>query len=1155
MYYVILVRVYFKTGITKTLIQQCILFIFCCLLLSWNKASYAQTKVRVGVQKVWGEQAARRMWQPSIDYLNQHITSHHFTLVPLSLRQTRSAIAQQEIDFITTNPENYIGLEASHGISRLLTLVKLHQGIPSSRFGAVILTRRDRNDINKLADLRGKSFMAVSETAFGGFQMAWLELKRHRIDPFKDFSSFKFSGFPQDKVIHAIANKEVDAGTVRTDTLEHMAHAGLIKLADFKVLARKTSPGFPFAHSTPLYPEWPLASLKHTPADLAKAVAVALLNMPSHSTAAQAASSHGWTVPLDYHTVRELMQELKLGPFSHASQLTLKTVFIKFWWVFLLFLMLICPPTIAYVKALQLRIKKYQDYATTESDWNNALNFLDEPFCMVDLDDRLLRANHAFYKKIGHQAEHAIGQSVALFFHAPGEEQHCKICQARKERRDAVIIMETDDPLNKNGEPVEIRVNVVRDNNNQATAIIQGFRSLAQIRQAETALRENEIRLRSILDATPDPLLIANEQGKITLINREFENCYGYTREEVVGKKLEYLVPDSVKLNHVNLRNQYMHNPVTRPKVQSPGLFCMHKSGRKVPVEISLSPLTTDEGLFVTAAIRDISVRLEAEKELRRLASFAQKSPLPIIELTTSGEISYLNPLAEKLFPNLEAEGLNLVLIQQFDTLLAQLQKNNNELSRSVEINGAAYDQKITYEEEQELIRIYFWDTTRIRDMRREMAYQASHDSLTNLFNRQEFEFRLQQALETVEYENKKHVLCYIDIDQFKIINDTCGHTIGDELIKQISTVIMSNLRESDILARLGGDEFGLLLMGCPVDNAHHIAEKIRASIEAFRFYLDSKNYKFTISIGMVPISEKGLTANDVLAAADTACYIAKESGRNNIHIYNPNDATSTRHSKEMSLVNEIHAALDENRFELYAQEVLNPLDEKKTFYEILLRMREPGGELITPLAFLPAAERYGLMLLIDKWVIQNTMHTFCSAEFQDINVSINLSGQTLSDENILNYIIRLFGETGFDSQRLIFEVTETAMVANFTAALRFITTLKSTGCRFALDDFGSGFSSFAYLKNLPVDLIKIDGLFIRDINHDFVNAALVESFIQIGQRLNLATVAEFVENEVILNTIKPMGIDYVQGYAIGYPMPIEELKKMHRSKQLLRKH
>lgn len=1115
------------------------------IIFIWPYSISAKQEIRIGVQTIWGKQVSQKMWQPTIDYLNQHQTEYRFSLHILKLSETESAVRDKQIDFIATNPGNYVELEASHDITRLLTLNKLRQGIPSTQFGAVIFVRADNKEIKSIYDLRGKSFAGVTETAFGGFQMAWRELKSHGIDPFKDFMPLSFSGFPQDNVVYAVRDKKVAAGTVRTDTLERMAREGLINLGQYRILGKKSSTDFPFLHSTPLYPEWPLAKLKHTSPALAKLITSSLLNMPDNSPAARAIQSVGWTVPLNYHPVRELMQELTIGPYRYTAKLTLKLVFKKYWWLVIIIFASIAPPLVAYIKQLQKKVRSNFQLAREEAEWNHALDFIDEPICMVDLKDRLIRANNAYYKVMKTTPGQAIGEDISLYCHTNTNSDSCPICQARKSKIDTIVTLEVDDPYNKNNFPVEASINLIHDKSNDPIAVIQSLRDLSHVRKAEAAIRQSESRMRGLLNATPDPLLIVNEQGIITLANRIFEQQFGYKTNETIGKNVDYLVPNATQINHTALRKAYMQNATARPKLFGLALHCLHKDGRSIPVEISLSPVKTDEGTLIAVALRDITARLEIEKELSRLASFPEQSPIPIIEFRSNGELTYVNPLANKLFADIDNETDKHVLLQNTLSLKRELTDNDNELIRDIEINGITYEQKITYDPLLGLIRIYFWDITKLRDMTRQMTYQATHDSLTRLINRGEFEFQLEQALHSVEHENKQHVLCYMDLDQFKIVNDTCGHIAGDELLKQISTLLLSSLRESDTLARLGGDEFGLLLIGCPVNTARTIAEKLRSSVEDYRFTWQDKNFKIGISIGLVPILEKSMTVSKLLSAADTACYIAKERGRNRIHTYNPEETLSAKHTSEMNWVHRIHKALEEERLILYCQQILNIANPSQLYYEILIRMRGEDGEIIPPLAFLPAAERYGLIAHIDKYVIDHTLKAFSAPELRNVDLSINLSGQTLSDHNIMNFIISTINEYNFDAERLTFEVTETAMVANLTDAIRFISTLKGLGCRFALDDFGSGFSSFAYLKNLPVDIIKIDGSFVRDMLTDPINAVMVESMIYIGHNMNLKTVAEFVENVDILNALQVLGIDYVQGYGIAHPIALTELQSI----------
>jgi len=502
----------------------CILFLF-----SFTQNNYAAEKeVKIGVLAIWGEKIAHRMWQPTMDYLNKTIPEHNFILKPLNLGQTAEVVKQNNIDFILTNPGNYIELEARFGISPLATLLTKKQNKNLSRFSAIIFTRHDRNDIQLIEDLYNKSFMAVAKNAFGGFRMAWRELNLQGINPFEDFSSLQFSGFPQDKVVYAVLNGKIDAGTVRTTTLERMATEGLIDINKFKILNRKPASHFPFLHSTQLYPEWPIAKLKNTSNELAKLVTAALLALPADNAAAKQALSSGWIEPLDYFLVKKLYKDLDLPPYKKKQP----GFFEQYWGQSLLFFLVFLQPVFLYIIKLRInsRIDK-EKLALSETEWANALDFLDEPIYMADLDDRIIRANKAYYKNYNTNAEEAVGQLVTRFSHPEGEEDiPCKICQARKDLIDTVIILEADDPVNKANVPLEISIKVIRNRNNLPVGIIQKIRDLTESLETEKAIRGSELLFKELINATPDPLIVAKANGTISLVNAQFEKEFGYSR-------------------------------------------------------------------------------------------------------------------------------------------------------------------------------------------------------------------------------------------------------------------------------------------------------------------------------------------------------------------------------------------------------------------------------------------------------------------------------------------------------------------------------------------------------------------------------------------------------------------------------------------------
>lgn len=440
-------------------------------------------------------------------------------------------------------------------------------------------------------------------------------------------------------------------------------------------------------------------------------------------------------------------------------------------------------------------------------------------------------------------------------------------------------------------------------------------------------------------------------------------------------------------------------------------------------------------------------------------------------------------------------------------------------------------------------------DTRRAhRQAEETIRHMAYHDALTGLTNRHDFERRLQLALESAHTQNLHHALLYLDLDQFKIINDTCGHVAGDELLKQIAVILQDCIRESDTLARLGGDEFGVLLERCPLDRATEIANQLLQAIKDFRFVWQGKTFALGASIGLVIITDDAKSMSDVLSAADMACYAAKDKGRSRTHIYSDDDKDLAQRHGEMQWVARINRALEEDRFLLFKQTIvpLTPSVSQAPHFECLLRMVDDDGEMILPGAFIPAAERYNLMPALDRWVVNRafTYMAQCYAKEGKRKgagmVFINLSGTSLSDDAFFPYIIEQLQSHKLSPDMICFEITETAAIANLSTAIDFIKEIKSYGCHFALDDFGSGLSSFSYLKTIPVDFLKIDGVFIRDMLDDPMDSAIVEAVNQIAHTAGLQTIAEFVESEAIQQKLRQIGVDYAQGYGIEKPKPLE---------------
>ncbi|MBS0365643.1 MAG: EAL domain-containing protein [Proteobacteria bacterium] len=438
---------------------------------------------------------------------------------------------------------------------------------------------------------------------------------------------------------------------------------------------------------------------------------------------------------------------------------------------------------------------------------------------------------------------------------------------------------------------------------------------------------------------------------------------------------------------------------------------------------------------------------------------------------------------------------------------------------------------------------LVFHDVSESRELNRRLSYHASHDLLTGLVNRREFEMRLERALKSAKAREASYALCYLDIDQFKIVNDSCGHGAGDALLGQVGALLKAKIRWRDTLSRLGGDEFGILLESCSLDEAMHTAETLRESVRNFRFTWEDRVFRLGASIGVVPITADNEDVASIISAADSACAAAKEAGRNRVHSFAENDIELMRRRKEMQWAARINAALEEGRFELFRM-AIQPLQRVETgaHYELLLRMKDESGRIISPNDFIAAAERYNIAPAIDRWVIENAFRWLVSEADEREKLaqcSINLSGQSFGDDKFLPFVIEQFHKSGLDASKICFEITETAAVRSFSQANRFIQSLKELGCKFALDDFGAGLSSFGYLKHFPVDFLKIDGSFVREILRDPIDREMVRSINEIGHLTGKQTIAEFAENDEIIQMLRSLGVDYAQGYGIAQPQRV----------------
>lgn len=435
-------------------------------------------------------------------------------------------------------------------------------------------------------------------------------------------------------------------------------------------------------------------------------------------------------------------------------------------------------------------------------------------------------------------------------------------------------------------------------------------------------------------------------------------------------------------------------------------------------------------------------------------------------------------------------------------------------------------------------------------DLSEKLSFQECHDSLTGLLNRRAFEGRLQELLSLTSSQPMEHAVCHINIDRFKVINETCGPGAGDELLAELAELMRKRVRHNDTLARIGGDEFGIIMRDCSLKHAEHVAKNLLELLGELRFNWHGKRYAVGASIGLVPLTDPESNLSNVLSAADAACHAAKDKGGHRLFMFSNNDTELAKRHGHMRWVSRINRALDEDRFRLSFQPITPLKCEQRppVHYELLLRMQDEFGNIVAPGAFLPAAELYSLSTKLDRWVLSSAFAWLDKHPHHVDELSlcaINLSGHSLGDDQFLDFVVDLFVTSRVPASKICFEITETAVIANLEHASRFIGTLKALGSRFALDDFGSGLSSFAYLKTLPVDYLKIDGMFIRDIHEDPIHLAMVQSINEVGHLMGMETVAEFVESDAIVQVLREVGVDYAQGYGICPPQPLELFERV----------
>ncbi|MHB1828299.1 MAG: EAL domain-containing protein [Steroidobacteraceae bacterium] len=675
-------------------------------------------------------------------------------------------------------------------------------------------------------------------------------------------------------------------------------------------------------------------------------------------------------------------------------------------------------------------------------------------------------------------------------------------------------------------------------------------------------------RFAALAERVEQPVLV--HRDVIVYANHRFARLLGADPGQITGRPLAaWVAPEYAELVADNIRRHLAGEAVAdRYEVDLP------LPGGMARLELLISPFEYDGPALLVTGTEVLPEGLGAppgagargEGAVGHLTALDLLSEA-VVATDRDGRVTYLNAAAARLAPmppgqavgrafedvvNLVEEGDRRLLSEPLRQTLASgtavnlgrralLVARNDGSERSIELSASPIR---TADGPLSGALVLLHDVSELRGIARQMSYQATHDALTGLVNRHEFERRLQEAVESGQRGDGQHVLCCLDLDRFKVVNDTSGHVAGDSVLREVAKVLRDAVRDSDTVARIGGDEFGMLLIGCPLEKARQIADDVCSAIADHRFVWREKIFSLGVSVGLVEISRGSGLSEELLAAADSACYVAKKRGSGRVAIYSARDEAFARHSGEIQWLQMLQTSLKENRFQLYQQPIVPAYgnDAGGPAMEVFVRLRDEEGHGIAPGEFVRAAERYRLMGLVDRWVVQTTLTALGRGALpvpSNRCVAINVSSQTLADPDFLEFVVECLDSTGVAPGQVCFELSETAVVANIEHARRFVGVLHGMGCRFALDDFGSGVGSFSNLRSLPMDYLKIDGSFIRNLAVDTVNQAMVMAMIELARKLNFKVIAEQVEDSAALEVARRMGIDYMQGYAIARPTPL----------------
>ena len=1029
-----------------------------------NEQTLQNQPIRLGVLAFRSIDATYARWQPLVNYLNQYITEHQFELVPLFYDDMNTAFAEQQLDYIFTNPQHFTLLKRKRPLDTLVTLMPLAEGVPVNQFGGVIFTRAERDDINRFADVSRHHIAATFEESFGGYLMQRWELYRRGYDTKK----VTFTGMPHDRVVRAVLNNEADVGSVRTGILEAMVKEGRLDLTQIKVIEPVTPSHFPQVHSTELYPEWPFAAMPHVSAALNKQLTIALLNIQPDSHVARLGEFYSFTPPGNYAPIEAVMLKLDVIP---REDFNLTDIFLRYSAGIISTFVLTLFVFSLLITRLVLNNRRLKRLSSERDSLNLSLQTVNQnlesivqqrtdalreseqrfyqmfenhasPMLLISpATGAILDANHAASAFYGYDTQHLKAMNIHQINTLPKEQVAAERERANLEKRNYFVFPHRL----ANGEVRQVEVH-------SSPVMIAGEPCLFSIIHDISQRLKTEARLKlhdTALNYAANAIAITDQNSKVIWANRAYYDLTGYNEDEIVGQNLYN--PDHANIEDKALFEQ-IQQVVRQGQVWHGILERRHKNGDQYVEEVTITPVRDNDQKIhnFVVVLQDVTERKRAEQQIQNLAFFDPLTQLPNRRL----------------------------LIDRLESTMAQTLRNQR--------HGA---------------------------------------------------------------------LLFLDLDHFKILNDSHGHQLGDKLLIEVAQRIKSNVRAGDTVARFGGDEFVILLTDLDpqaVKAAHQasaIAENIRRHLSE-PYLLEGAEPGTTIqhyssaSIGISLFQDHQKPLNDLLKWTDMAMYQAKASGRNEIRLFDPDMQTQLNERAELE--QDLRQAIAHNQLSLHYQPQVDT-QGRILGAEALLRWQHPLRGMISPAHFIPLAEETGLILDLGDWVLETACQQLSEwrldAKLCLIQLSVNISAKQLRQRDFVESVTRLIKKYKVNPLMLKLELTESVLMSNMEDSITKMRALRLLGIQFSIDDFGTGYSSLAYLKLLPLSQIKIDQSFIRDIADDEMDAVMVQAIMTLGESFQMSVIAEGVETDQQFTLLRDYRCQFFQGYLFSKPLPLTEFK------------